>query len=74
MTSTNYTVSGMTCDHCVAAVTKEISKLAGVELVSVDLVADGESAVTVNSAAPLPREAVRDAVDEAGYQLTGESQ
>jgi copper chaperone len=74
MTSTNYTVSGMTCDHCVAAVTEEISKLAGVESVSVDLVADGESAVTVNSAAPLPREAVRDAVDEAGYQLTGESQ
>lgn len=73
MTSTTYTVSGMTCDHCVAAVTEEIGKLPGVEEVSVNLVAGGESQVTVTSAAPLPEEAVNDAVDEAGYQLTGVS-
>jgi copper chaperone len=73
MTSTTYTVSGMTCGHCVAAVTEEICRLPGVEQVSVDLVAGGESAVTVTSESPLPEAAVREAVDEAGYQLTGVS-
>jgi copper chaperone CopZ len=63
----------MTCGHCVAAVTEEISKLPGVQQVSVDLVAGGESAVTVTSESPLPEAAVREAVDEAGYQLTGVS-
>jgi copper chaperone len=70
MTSTTYTVSGMTCGHCVAAVTEEIGKLPGVQQVAVDLVAGGESSVTVTSEAPLPDDAVREAVDEAGYQLT----
>jgi copper chaperone len=73
MTSTRYRVSGMTCGHCVAAVIEEISKLPGVQQVSVDLVAGGESAVTVTSESPLPEAAVREAVDEAGYQLTGVS-
>ena len=69
-TTTTYTVSGMTCDHCVAAVTEEVSKLDGVSRVDVDLVAGGESAVTVSSDSPLPEGDVRDAVDEAGYDLT----
>jgi copper chaperone len=73
MTSTTYTVSGMTCGHCVAAVTEEISRLPGVEHVSVDLVAGAESSVRVTSESPLPEDAVREAVDEAGYQLTGVS-
>jgi copper chaperone len=73
MTSTTYTVSGMTCGHCVAAVTEEISRLPGVEQVSVDLMAGGESSVTVTSRSPLPEDAVREAVDEAGYRLTGVS-
>jgi copper chaperone len=73
MTATTYKVSGMTCGHCVAAVTEEIGKLPGVEQVSVDLVAGGESSVMVTSEAPLPDDAVREAVDEAGYQLTGVS-
>jgi copper chaperone len=73
MTSTTYTVSGMTCGHCVAAVTEEISRLPGVEQVSVDLVAGGESSVAVTSQSPLPEDAVREAVDEAGYRLTGVS-
>jgi copper chaperone len=71
MTSTTYTVSGMTCGHCVAAVTEEISRLPGVEQVSIDLVAGGDSAVTVTSESPLREDAVREAVDEAGYRLTG---
>jgi len=64
--TTTYTVTGMTCTHCVQAVTSEICELPGVDSVEVDLAA---SAVTVTSAAPLPVEAVRAAVDEAGYEL-----
>ncbi len=67
VTST-YTVTGMTCDHCVRAVTSELSELPGVESVQVDL---GSGAVTVTSSAPLAEDAVRAAVDEAGYELAG---
>ena len=65
VTST-YTVSGMTCAHCVSAVTSELSAIDGVGDVQVDL---GSGAVTVTSDAPLSDEAVRAAVDEAGYEL-----
>jgi copper ion binding protein len=61
-----YTVTGMTCGHCVASVTEEISEIAGVE--SVDVVLDS-GAVTVTSSQPLDQQAVRAAVEEAGYQL-----
>jgi copper chaperone CopZ len=61
-----YTVSGMTCSHCVQAVTGELSSLPGVEDVQVDLTS---GAVTVTSAAPLADSDVRAAVDEAGYEL-----
>ncbi len=71
MTTTNYTVSGMTCGHCVAAVTDELSALPGVRAVDVDLVAGGESTVTVTSDAPVDESAVRAAVDEAGYEVVG---
>ena len=63
-----YTVTGMTCGHCVASVTEEVSALGGVTGVQVDL-ATGR--VTVASAAPLADADVRAAVDEAGYQLVG---
>jgi len=65
VTST-YTVTGMTCEHCVKAVTSEISELPGVDAVQVDL---ASGAVTVTSAAPLTADEVRAAVDEAGYEL-----
>lgn len=65
---TTYKVQGMTCGHCVQAVSKEIGTLPGVEKVDVDL---GTGAVTVTSAADLEIEAVRAAVDEAGYELVG---
>ncbi len=68
-TSTTYAVSGMTCGHCVSAVTEEIKKLEGVSDVAIELNTGGESAVSVTSAAPLSVETVRDAVDEAGYTL-----
>jgi copper chaperone len=68
-TTTTYSVTGMTCSHCVTAVTEEVSRIDGVSAVDVDLNAGGESRVTVTSSAPLVVEAVRDAVDEAGYTL-----
>ncbi len=66
MATTTYQVKGMTCGHCVSAVSSEISQLDGVQAVVVDL--DG-GLVTVTSDAPLADDAVRDAVDEAGYEL-----
>lgn len=68
MTTHTYTVTGMTCGHCVSAVAGEVAKLAGVNDVAVDL---PSGAVTVASDAPLPEPAVREAVEEAGYQLAG---
>jgi copper chaperone CopZ len=72
-TSTDYLVSGMTCGHCVASVTEEISALDGVESVVVDLNAGGTSRVSVASSAPLELASVRAAVDEAGYALVEEA-
>jgi copper chaperone CopZ len=72
MTSTTYQVAGMTCEHCVHAVTGELASVPGVSAVNVTLVPGGESAVTVTSDAPLTTEAVADALDEAGaYHLSG---
>ncbi len=70
MTSVTYQVTGLTCEHCVRAVTAELAGVSGVAAVSVDLVPGGRSAVTVTSAAPLPGAAVEAALDEAGnYRL-----
>ncbi|MEV1288152.1 copper ion binding protein [Micromonospora sp. NPDC049679] len=66
--TTTYTVTGMTCQHCVQAVTSELAELPGVREVRVDLPA---GAVSVTSDAPLSVDAVRAAVDEAGYELVG---
>lgn len=66
MTTTTYTVSGMTCGHCAAAVSAELRKIEGVSDVAVDLEA---GRVEVASAAPLSDVDVAAAVDEAGYQL-----
>jgi copper chaperone len=66
-----YHVTGMTCQHCVNAVTGELTALGGVSSVVVDLVPGGESLVTVASDAPLAQQAVAAALDEAGnYHLT----
>lgn len=70
-TSTTYFVAGMTCGHCVSAVTDEVIQVEGVDDVTVDLDAGGDSRVTVTSAQPLDDAAVRTAVEEAGYQLAG---
>lgn len=67
MNSETYIVSGMTCGHCAASVTEEISEIDGVE--KVDVVVD-TGAVTVTSSQPLDEADVRAAVEEAGYTLT----
>ena len=64
--SATYTVAGMSCGHCIAAVTEELTKIPGVT--DVDVVLEG-GRVTVRSDQPLAEEAVRAAVDEAGYDL-----
>ena len=68
MATSTYTVTGMTCGHCVDAVTEEVTALPGVTAVDVDL-ASGR--LTVTSDAPVDEDAVRAAVDEAGYALAG---
>jgi copper chaperone len=72
MTTRTYAVTGMSCEHCVNAVASELGSLDGVSAVTVDLVPDGSSQVTIASDQPLPEEAVIAALDEAGgYQITG---
>lgn len=68
MSSTDYTVRGMTCDHCVRAVTDEITRLEGVTRVQVDL---PTGRVTVDSDRPISADAVAGAVEEAGYEVVG---
>jgi copper chaperone CopZ len=67
MITRSYMVTGMTCGHCVQAVTAEVGKVPGVEQVSVDL---DTGTVTVTGEG-VDDAAVRDAVDEAGYSLAG---
>jgi copper ion binding protein len=68
MSTATYTVTGMTCAHCVNAVTEEVGAVPGVTDVQVDL---ESGAVTVTSDSPLDDAAVAAAVDEAGYALAG---
>lgn len=62
-------VAGMTCAHCVSAVTAELSALPGVTAVAVDLQVGTVSPVTVTSDTELDPSAVAAAIDEAGYDL-----
>ena len=64
--NSTYTVTGMTCGHCVSSVTEEVQEIPGVE--NVDVVLE-TGAVTITSAEPIDEAAVRAAVEEAGYQL-----
>ena len=71
MITTTLKVTGMSCEHCVNAVTSELTGLVYVSAASVGLVPDGVSLVTVTSSGPLADDDVRAALDEAGdYQLT----
>ena len=66
---TDFSVEGMTCAHCVSSVTEELGGVAGVERVSVALVKDGVSTVSVHSAAPLQIAPLEAAIAEAGYTV-----
>jgi copper chaperone len=66
VSTTSYTVVGMTCGHCVDAVTEEVSVVPGVTTVDVDLASGG---LTVTSTEPVDDDAVRAAVEEAGYSV-----
>ena len=66
METSTYTVNGMTCGHCVAAVTDEVKRIPGVREVEVEL---ESGAVTITSDTALDPAAVRSAVHEAGYEL-----
>ncbi|MGV0994235.1 MAG: heavy-metal-associated domain-containing protein [Mycobacterium sp.] len=66
-----FLVQGMTCGHCVRAVTAELEALDTVTEVVVNLVPQGDSSITVTSSAGLTAGAVGDAVARAGYELVG---
>jgi copper chaperone len=67
MSSTkSYTVTGMTCGHCVASVTEEVQEIPGVENVEVVL---ETGSLSVTSSEPVDDAAVKAAVEDAGYQL-----
>lgn len=67
--ATDFLVTGMTCGHCVSSVKEEVGAIDGVNGVEVVLKKGGASRVTVTAAGPIDTDAVRSAVEEAGYQL-----
>ncbi|MBC7630520.1 heavy-metal-associated domain-containing protein [Aeromicrobium sp.] len=69
MTTETYRIVGMTCEHCVAAVTEEIRALDGVTRVDIDLVVGETSTATVDSSTPLDAARVSGAIEEAGYAM-----
>ena len=67
MSTTTYRVEGMTCSHCVASVTEEVSEVAGVAGVAVEL----ETGALTVTGEGVEDDAVRAAVAEAGYEVVG---
>ncbi|MBD8467363.1 copper ion binding protein [Plantibacter sp. CFBP 8798] len=66
--TTTYSVSGMTCEHCVASVTEELSEISTVHAVDVHL---ESGSVQVSSTAPLSEAAIRNAIEDVGYTFNG---
>lgn len=69
MLTKNISVDGMTCGHCVNAVTEEISKISGVTAVNIDLNADGISPVSITAESEISDTDIAAAVEEAGYSI-----
>ncbi|WP_028646739.1 heavy-metal-associated domain-containing protein [Nocardiopsis sp. CNT312] len=67
-TTAVYNVEGMSCGHCVGAVTEEVTAVPGVTGVEVDL---ETGRVTVTGDGPVDADSVRSAIDEAGYGVRG---
>lgn len=63
-------VEAMTCSHCVASVTEELTAIEGVDTVAIDLNAGGASRVTIHSRSDIDGDAIAAAVEEAGYALS----
>jgi len=72
LTTTQVSVSGMTCGHCVSSVTEELEAVEGVERVDVDLNSGGISTVTISSRGELSPEEIGEAVAEAGYVVVAD--
>lgn len=70
--STTVKISGMTCGHCVNAVSEELSALDGVEHVTVNLVNGGISTARLTTTRPVSESAISEAVAEAGYVMLGD--
>ena len=73
MKTTTINISGMTCGHCVSAVTAELSTIAGVRGVDITLDRDGLSTATITSDAALDQREVSEAVAEAGYLVVADN-
>jgi copper chaperone CopZ len=69
MSTTDYTVTGLTCNHCVMTVSRAVAIVPGVAGVSIDLVANGESTLHVESGEGVDASAVETAVEAAGYRV-----
>lgn len=67
--SVTLNVTGMTCHHCVSSVKEELGEIAGVTNVDVALNTGGTSVVTFDADASVTDEQIRDAIDEAGYDI-----
>jgi copper chaperone len=65
MSTVTYSVPGVSCAHCQAAITEEVGVLPGVEAVEVDI----EAKTVVVRGEPLDDEAIVAAIDEAGYEV-----
>ncbi len=70
MTTAMYAVDGMICESCMAAVLENVQSLSGVSVVALDLVTGGQSPLIVTSGTKLGVDAVREAVENAGFDLT----
>lgn len=72
MNTSTYQLTGLTCGHCVNAVTEEVSAIDGVSAVEIDLVAGGTSTLSVTAEGEVSADALAAAIDEAGdYTLVG---
>ena len=69
MNTTDFVVTGLTCNHCVMTVSRAVALVPGVTGVSIDLVANGESTLHVDSDTAIDVATVAEAVDGAGYEL-----
>ena len=67
MPSTTFSVSGMTCEHCVRAVKQEVGEISGVTQVDVEL--GTPSTVSVQSTEPISQQDLVAAINEAGYEV-----